>query len=103
MATKAELLAAVTCEYEKWKNEQTKYCYSTGYGGRWAESTQATTEADLRSVGSEFQSMVLSDFGPLYSVRVASSASGRSNNEKSLLVEKAGEAEPLFNFHIAVS
>ncbi len=80
------------------------HSYNTGYGGRFNTSTETiATVDDLRSVAKLFQTYVQENLGALYSVRVAKSFSGGEANEWSLLVEKAGEARAVLNFHMGVA
>lgn len=102
MATKTEVLDALVRELGRWQNNPGEYTFNTGYGGKGVHSEETCTKSALEEAAGEFKDAV-KKLGESYSVRVAASFSGREHNEWSVLVEKWGKVQPVFNFHMRVS
>ena len=103
MASKSEVHDALKTQLENWQKDKGVGRYDTGYGGRYVRSEETVSMSDLEDAARDFKSDVTSTLGPLYSVRVAKSLSGGEHNEWSVLIEKAGAIQSLFNFHIRVA
>lgn len=103
MANLTELTEAVLREYEAYKSSKHPYCYNTGYGGRGRTSGETASMSDLETASGSLKDKVAQDHGVTWAVRVAKSYSGETANEWSILIEIAGKAQPVFNFHMGIA
>ena len=103
MATRDQIVEAVKREYERFRSEKPAYCYNTGYDGKYTTSTESASMDDFEYAAKELKTKVDADYGSRASVRTAKSFSGEGQNQWSILIEAAGKAQPVFNFHMAIA
>lgn len=101
MATEEEVLDRLKREFDTWQQGKPTP-FNTGYDGYGLRSAETATMSDLNAAALRFKDHVKGALGHLFEVRVAKSYSGEEFNEWSVLIERAGEQRPRFNFHMRV-